>query len=192
MADSKKVDNRFRNWATVFYPESCPDNYLDIITEWKVPCYLSPLHEKDVNANGEPKKAHFHLILAFEAKQSKDSVEYYTSQVNSVGLERVKSLRGYCRYLCHLDNPEKAQYSVSDVRCFAGADIYNAVDLPSDRYAIIRDIIQFCSDNGIFLYCDLLEYCMTVKPDWFRVLCDSGTYVIKEYLKSVTFKMKIG
>lgn len=39
-------------------------------------------------------------------EQAKDLFE----QIGGVGCEKVNSIRGYARYLCHLDNPEKAQY----------------------------------------------------------------------------------
>jgi hypothetical protein len=30
---------------------------------------------------------------------------------------------------------------------------------------------------------------MEERPDWFKVLCESGTYVIKEYLKSTSWEL---
>lgn len=45
-------------------------------------------------------------------------------------------------------------------------------------------MLDFCDDNDVLNYCDLLMYARRERFDWFRVLCDSGTYVIKEYMKS--------
>ena len=58
-------DKRVRSWATVLYPESAKDNWLEILGEQCVPCFVSPLHNLDVNADGEIKKEHFHILFVF-------------------------------------------------------------------------------------------------------------------------------
>ena len=109
--------------------------------------------------------------------------------IGGVGCEVVNSTRGYARYLCHLDNPEKAQYNVEEVRCLSGADYANVISLVTDKYKAIGEMIDFCQSNDIISYAKLLEYCRMERFDWFRVLCDSGTIVIKEYLKSRSWTM---
>ena len=52
MARKSKEDTRSRLWVFVAYPESLPENWLDIIADWHVPCCISPLHDKDINADG--------------------------------------------------------------------------------------------------------------------------------------------
>ena len=37
---------RTRNYATVIYPESAPDNWMQILSESKIPMFISPLHQK--------------------------------------------------------------------------------------------------------------------------------------------------
>ena len=65
MARKSKEDTRSRLWVFVAYPESLPENWLDIIADWHVPCCISPLHDKDINADGEAKKPHYHIVLQF-------------------------------------------------------------------------------------------------------------------------------
>lgn len=181
-------ERRARNFATVIYPESAPSNFQDVIRDLKAPCALSPLHSNDINPDGTPKKPHFHLILAFDGPKSLSSVRDLISPTGAVGLEIVESLRGYTRYLCHLDNPEKAQYDIEGVQCFGGFDYLGTINLPTDKYKAVREMISFCIDNHCFIYADLLEYASEARPDWFRVLCDSATVVIKEYLKSRAYR----
>jgi len=57
---------RTRNFATVVYPESAPENWFSLLGELKVPCFVSPLHDKDLNPNGEVKKSHYHVLFAFD------------------------------------------------------------------------------------------------------------------------------
>lgn len=179
-------DNRTRNFATVVYPESAPENWLSIIGESKIPVLVSPLHDKDVNPTGEPKKPHFHVLLAFEGKKSVDQVREIVQSFGGVGVEVVQSLRGYARYLCHLDNPEKAQYQVEDVKAF-GIDYIGTIGLPTDKYKAIKEMMDWVDDNYIDSFAELMKYARSFKYDWFRVLCDSSTMVMMEYIKSRTW-----
>lgn len=189
MAEKKSTSSRHRSFATVLYPnESTPDNWLDIIAELKIPAYVSPLHDQDKNPNGEPKKPHVHVLMYFEGKKSVEQVKEIVAKFGGVGVEVVSSLRGYARYLCHLDNPEKAQYDVAQVRCYGGANYHEACNLASDKYKAIREMKDYCIQNGIYAYCDLFDYACDNREDWFMCLCDNGTYVMKEYLKSVSWK----
>lgn len=180
----RKTDLRTRNFATVVYPESAPEGWQEILAGYFVPAYISPLHDKDVNPTGEPKKPHYHVMLMFEGKKSLEQVEEIFKSIGGVGCEKVNSIRGYARYLCHMDNPEKHQYAPEDVRSLCGADYTGTIGLVTDKYKAIKEMIAFCIENNIFSYADLLEYCAEERMDWFRVLCDNGTVVVKEYLKS--------
>lgn len=42
-------EKRSNKWAFLFYKESAPDNYLDILEEIHIPFVLSPWHDKDVD-----------------------------------------------------------------------------------------------------------------------------------------------
>lgn len=186
MSEEKKASSgrRSRNFATVVYPDSAPDGWQEILSQQFVPAFISPLHDKDLNPTGEPKKPHFHVVLMFDSLKAKDQAQDIISKINGVGCEVVQSIRGYARYLCHLDNPEKAQYKQEDVRSLCGADYPNVIGLVTDKYKAIGEMIDFCEDNGIYSYSELLKYCRMERFDWFRVLCDNGTVVMKEYLKS--------
>lgn len=175
---------RTRNFATVVYPESAPENWQEILSDEFVPAFVSPLHDKDTNPGGEEKKAHWHVIIMFDSTKTIEQAEEIFSRISGVGCEKINSIRGYARYLCHLDNPEKTQYNQEDVRSMCGADYSATIGLITDKYKAISEMIDFCMSNNIYSYAILLEYCRTDRFDWFRVLCDNGTVVIKEYLKS--------
>lgn len=177
---------RFRNFATVVYPDSehTPEFWRSILEQFKVPILISPFHDQDFNVTGEPKKPHYHVLIMFEGMKSQDQVRELFDQIGGVGLETVNSLRGYARYLCHLDNPDKHQYHPSDVLQFSGADYLEIIGLPSDKYEMIGEMIDYCQAEYVFSYAQLLIYARFNRNDWFRVLCDSGTIVMKEFLKS--------
>lgn len=190
MAVKDKV-SRTRNFATIVYPESAPENWLDILGEQCIPCFVSPLHDKDENSlDKERKKPHYHVMLMFEGVKSIEQVQGIFSLIGGVGCEVVQSLRGAARYLCHLDNPEKAQYDTSLVRCFAGADYMSVIGLAIDKYKAIGEMMDYCDEKCIYSYATLFRYARRERFDWFRILCDSGSVAMKEFLKTKYWEEK--
>lgn len=191
---SEKKSNhtsRIRNFACVVYPESAPENWQDILAGFFVPAFVSPLHDKDVNPTGESKKPHHHVMIMFDGVKTNEQAEDIFSAIGGVGCERVQSIRGYARYLCHLDNPEKAQYPPESVRSLCGADYMGVIGLAIDKYKAIRDMIEWVNEYNVDAFSDLLEYASQERFDWFRILCDCGTVVMKEYLKSKSWKAEL-
>ncbi len=182
---------RTRNFATVVYPESAPDNWFQTLEEEFVPAFISPLHDKDKNPTGEAKKEHYHVLIMFDSTKTTEQAKEIFDKIGGVGCEKVNSLRGYARYLCHMDNPEKFQYTVEDVHCLCGADYVASIGLPTDKYKAIGEMIDYCKEHEVFSYSDLLEHCRENRFDWFRVLCDNGTVVMKEYLKSRSWSVRV-
>lgn len=181
---------RTRNFATVIYPDSAPGNFLEIIGELKIPCFISPLHDQDVNPDGELKKPHWHCMFMFEGVKTEAQVREIFDTFNGVGLEIVNSLRGYARYLCHLDNPEKYQYNVDNVTMYGGADYFNVIGLASDKYKAVSEMMDFIQDEDIMYFWDLLEYSRIHRNDWFKLLCDNSAYIVKEAIFSYIRKRK--
>lgn len=186
MAVSKNYgQGRTRNFVTVLYPESVKENFKELISSSCVRCFLSPLHKDDKDPDGNPKKPHYHLLIMYDAVKSLEQAKEFVSSLGGVGCQKVNSLRGQARYLCHLDNPDKRQYNIEDVQRFGGADYRAIIGLQSDKYQSIREMIEFCGANQIYSYRQLLLYRSTNNEQWFRCLCDNGTLVMKEYLKSL-------
>lgn len=193
MSKEKKsaVAGRTRNYATVVYPESAKENWIDILEQEFVPCFISPLHDRDINPTGEKKKEHYHIMFVFDGPKTLEQAKEIVDKIGGVGCEKVNSLRGYARYLCHMDNPEKAQYDTGSVRAMCGADYAQSIGLVTDKYIAIKEMMAYCRENQIVSYSELLEYCAESNFGWFRVLCDNGTMVIREYLKSRAWTMQV-
>ena len=189
---SEKKSNttaRYRNYATVVYPDSAPENWQDIIAELKIPVFISPLHDKDKNANGEDKKPHYHVELLFDGLKTKSQAEEVIKSFGGVGCEVVNSSRAYARYLCHLDNPEKAQYDIGEVKAYGGADYMTIIGTMADKAKAIREMLQFIEEEDVTCFADLMMHASIHRSDWFDCLINSGAYVIKEYIKSRTWKL---
>lgn len=190
---ANKRNDRAYHWATILYPESCKENWKEILMGddgLHISFCVSPLHDKDVNLDGEIKKAHYHLIFIFDTLKSFDQIKEICDMIGAVTPQRCLSLRGAARYLCHLDNPEKYQYNVEDVFTYA----FDVKDLfqksYSEKHFTVREVFAFCRQQGIFEFADLMDYCAVNQPDWFDLLLDQYTLVVSNYLTSLRHSYK--
>lgn len=179
-------DGRQRNWVFIVYPDSAPADWRNILDDLLIEWVESPLHDKDLNADGLPKKAHWHVLLLFSGNKSYQQVVDITSSVNGTIPKPCISVKGQIRYFAHLDNPEKAQYSFSDIVGHQGADVQSYLKpTTAMRYACIRDMMSYINDNEITEYWQFVDYASRERfDDWFPLLCDSCSYVIGNYIKS--------
>lgn len=175
---------RSKNFATIIYPESAPENFVDLIKEAKVSFLLSPLHDKDIAVDGNLKKPHYHLILIFDSLKSVDQVREVIAPFGGTGCEIVNSLVNYARYLCHFDDPDKAQYLLDDVISY-GFDYSALIESKSDKYETMARIVDFCIETKCTSYARLLIYARYKDFSMFRALCDNS-YAIREFLRSIT------
>jgi len=182
--NTKKKKQRTKNWATIVYPESAPLNWIDILEEEHIPALISPLHDKDLDKNGKTKKPHHHVILLFDGLKTEEQAKEIFTLIGGVGIEKIKSLKSYTRYLCHLDNTKKAQYDTADIIELSGADFEYASKTAQGKYQAIREMIDFCDEHLIDSYAELILYAKDNREDWFQTLCDSGTVTIVQYMKS--------
>ena len=60
-------EQRSNKWAFLFYQESAPENYLEILEEIHVPFVLSPWHDKDVNKKLESLRKHISMEHSISA-----------------------------------------------------------------------------------------------------------------------------
>lgn len=187
----KKRQERSSLWLFEFYPEGnppAPENWKEIIADWLVDCLVSPLHDRDVNPDGSPKKPHWHGILSFDSLKSPEQVAELVAPLN--GPKPIKpngTMRNCAAYLTHANNPEKAQYSPGDVLSFGGIDYREALLRTADKYGYIGEMMDWCDEQGVRSYANLLRFARKEREEWFRCLCDNGTYVMKEYLKTASF-----
>ena len=130
---SKNVKKR--NWAFVLYPESAPVDWRDLLQKTGLQCAVSPLHDRDLNPDGEPKKAHFHIIICYSGPTSFNVVKALTDSLCCPIPQALEQVRGYYRYFTHKDNPEKFQYQESEISTINGFSIMDFVELIFTLYA---------------------------------------------------------
>lgn len=180
------MNERHYNYATILYKESVKPDFENVISNWHIKAFLSPLHDGDYTEEGKPKKPHWHLLLMFDSGQYDNHVKEMFVSIGGVGSEIVKSKKSYARYLCHLDDPGKKLYDVSMVKEFGGADYKSIIEGGGSKSEVYGKIMEYIDDCHIRSYAQLLRYARHFEPDWFSVLCKNGM-VIKDYLKSNNF-----
>lgn len=191
-ADAKRV-GRTRNFATIIYPESAPENWREILDDLHVATLISPLHDQDKNPSGELKKPHYHVLMMWESPMNFDTqIAPIFEQIGAVGREQVNSARGYARYLCHLDNPEKHQYDMRDVTQLGGANYLAVIQLPTDDIQILQDVFAFINANEIYSFAEFLDIAAIHRPEWFNTVSMSRAYIVDKYIKSRTWERDTG
>ena len=198
-----KKDNRKRNWTFLIYPESAPENWEDVLKGLKIPCLVSPLHDKDVftkddemkdpsHKAGTLKKPHYHVMLLYQGKKSYEQVKEAISPLNGTRPEAVESTGGMAAYLSHENETDKVKYDRNDVKAFNGAS-YAATMASNKEYKgiIIGEMVDWCDENNVYAYCDLLRYARHENPDWYYVLNTSSTNQMLAFLKSKAWQDKL-
>lgn len=146
-----------RIWASVGYPESLPTNWMDILQETGLPVAISPLHDKDINPTGEPKKPHYHFIFNYDGPTTYKHVKELCDSLNMTIPIKLESLRGMYRYHIHIDNPEKYQYDDRDRMLLNGFDVSSVEELTKLEVDKLKMQIQLLIvDNDIREYADLM------------------------------------
>lgn len=153
--------DRFRNFNVLLYKDTTSYKYSDVIfklNEYKYYAYIEHKPESD------EKKEHTHLFIHL------DNACTVSAVANNLGIpknfvQETKSVRSSCRYLTHIDYPDKIQYDYKDVHIstlFERKFKKNFEDLETEEQ-IINNIFEFI-DNLHFDY--TYNYAMRVLIQW--------------------------
>lgn len=178
---------RARSYAMILYAESMHADWEETLKKEKINGFAI-YHDRDVKDDGEPKKPHYHILIRYKNQTAKATVKELAKQVGAANekIIVVKEFRKYAEYLIHKNNPEKVQYEINDVKSYGEVD-YKKLITNSERNQdgeTLKEILDFCIENNVYSYADLLDYALQNNDDWFRLV--SGRYMrcIATYLKS--------
>lgn len=138
------IDKRYRHFMFLLYPED--ENYDDILADikgnFKNWAYIT--HQPE----SEEKKLHTHVILSLDNTRTIESI-CKRLEVPTRLCQRVRGLRGACRYLIHKDDEDKTQYPLTDVvvsKSFSSTYYSAFDDLLSDN-DMLSNIYTFIDDH---------------------------------------------
>lgn len=185
---TKSIANRHkkRNWATVVYPESAPENWIELLTLSGVQSAISPLHDKDINPDEKtPKKPHWHVLMVYPGPKSLSSMKSFCATFGGVQPVALEAVRGYYRYLTHKDDPEKAQYREEDITTLNGFSILDWVELTRSEISKIKNELRLLIKQlDLVEYADFVDYVAENRtPEESEVACNN-TYFFDKYLTS--------
>ena len=181
-SEDKKTEVKGRIWACIGYEESLSKNWLDMLEQLHIPCYVSPLHSDD------GVKPHYHIMFLFDGQKKQSQVKDIMQSFGGVGCELVQSKTAYLRYLCHLDSDGKTKYNIADVRALNGAKTYSDAieDKTLSRYEILSEMVNYARKNRVS-YAGLVDFAFkNQRYDWIKVL-DANSRLISEYLRSFRY-----
>lgn len=175
-----------RNWAFVVYPESLPKNYEEIIQELGLPMAFSPLHDKDIDPTGEPKKPHFHVICYYENTTTYKNVkENVTDVLNGTIPIKLESMVGMYRYHLHLDNPEKYQYDDRMRHFYNGFDVAKVSALTTTEVnKICKEIQELVVHHHFSEYSELLDFLKDNELNDLYDVAMNKSYFFNTYIRS--------
>ena len=179
-----------RNWAFVLYPDSAPSDWIDQLQATGLTCAISPLHDRDVNPDGECKKAHYHIILCYAGPTSYNVVISLTDSLNQPIPQALEQVKGYYRYFTHMDNPDKYQYDPVDIRLINGFDIANYSELTRSELANIKkQLIQLIREYCITEYSDFMDFVMAQCDASAFDVASNNTLFFDRYISSARHKL---
>lgn len=152
-------EKRYRHFMILLYPEwgSYEEILQDIKGSFKNYAYIKHIPEE------EEKKEHVHLILSLDNPRTEESLAKRL-EIDKRFVQHIKSLRGSCRYLVHMDNEDKYQYNLDQVivsNSFRTTYFKSFDDLLSDE-EILDNIYTFVNDykdmNPIKLEVELSKF----------------------------------
>lgn len=190
-------EKRYTTWMCIFYEDSAPADWRNMLSEMQVRMWVSPSHDRDVwrdsdekkdpeHKAGTFKKAHRHAIVQFEhSRTMEDAWRILGTLKGPKNIKRVEDLSASVRYLIHKDDPGKAQYAPEDVLTFGGADP-EALDSigKAERYIELGRMRHFIREHDICDFYAFYDYCDQCESRWAHLLDDSCTYVIERYIGS--------
>lgn len=189
-----------RAFTGIVYPDSAPENWQEILRDSLGMWLISPRHEPDPVEDFETGaiktlKPHWHVMYlhggAITPKAGRNIFESYPWIVTPKKAEyfQVGSVRNLSRYFCHLDQPEKEQWSQKPdevLTCLNNFPLDLERELTrADKRALKKAAFAFIRDRSVTEFSELCDTLMNL-GDWdlFDYVTDHST-VIQHYLMSV-------
>ena len=139
---TKEKEIRTRNWfITINQNAECFAEFKETITCINKLTFAYILHDKDIQT--EP---HYHCVLKYEDAKTFGMIQKHFKGAH---IEPAESMYKCCRYLIHLDDPDKFQYStteVVDTQNLFGYYVQHDDHLKLDEFTLIENV-----ENGTII-----------------------------------------
>ena len=178
---------KVRNYAVVVYPDSTTlnKNWRENLVSLGHKAIISPIHDKDLDNNGLPKKPHYHVCIFRENATTWNScVKTMSANIDS-SIKYVEVLRGTIQasydYMSHKNAPHKAQYNQEDVICLNGFSPFDyQKQTRTDKLNCTKEIYIYIENNTIEEFSDLIQLLiMEQKDDLLEYVANHAFFIDK-------------
>lgn len=197
------IDSRFRNGTFLVYPDSACDNWIEILRAQHVPFIVSPLHDKDADYDDKdgdmcllPKKPHYHVAIVCDGNKPlsyfQDLSDLCSKNGKGVNAWKIQNLRSMLRYFCHLDNPEKYQYPVNEMRTYCGASLDSLMEMQGQELTNeCKKMQMFIKQMRFTSFQEFTNYlCEHNYDDWYYIVNSQRTLYFANLLRDIHFNEK--
>lgn len=179
-----RSQRRTTSWTFVCYPESLPADYERRFANMHIPlAYI--LHSMDTEPCGTRIKDHIHVLLKYDSVKAYDQVADDFEWTGITFIEPVRSFHAMTRYLVHLDDPDKYQYSQDSVKSVSGLALdFSRHFTPDEQVTMMQEITAFIEDNDVTSFEALWSYCARHERNWLSLLMNKTSYSVNQFIKS--------
>ena len=159
MSKVAKKEKRIRNFTFLIYEESALPDWKERIDSLALPGFYI-YHNRDISEDGTLKKPHYHILFLLDSMHSRKQISdivKFLGGANGIYKDIVVSL--------------------------CGLDYYKYIITDSDRVRLVKEMIEFCDENGMYSFADLMDYSKDNNKMWFSALCGFYGRAVREYIK---------
>lgn len=179
----EKSSKKFRHWIVLLYQDSNSYNFDEVLRicksqkKWAFIKHFPETNEK---------KEHFHVILSFENATKKETLAKKLGITQNY-IDEIKSFRTICRYLTHIDDEDKFQYNLNQVKISKlfekeykkqFDDIESEEEIINNIYSFISKVVNLPYNEAII---SLIQY---VNINCYDRIYKRYRYEFNEFLKS--------
>lgn len=151
--------DKARYFTFLLYPDSVPEDWKNKLEQIGLPMAISPLHDRDFNADGTIKKPHWHVIYIAANPVTAESVRLKIKRNlgdKSVALVQIIATTVENTYLYFTHESQdaiaknKTLYSSKDIQLLNNFDIdrYIVLDV-EDKDDILNDVCDLIDEQGL-------------------------------------------
>lgn len=172
-SNNNTITTKARYWTAVCYPENMKSDWQEEIGKITQLPGVYCVHDKDLTRDGEERKAHVHIMLAFPNTTTyKSALSIFKSLSVSPDqpccntCEKVNNVRFMYNYLIHdtedCRKKHKHLYTSGERIAFNAFDIgaYEQLGV-EDKKAMRKELSQLIYEQGFMNYLDFYEYVVT-------------------------------
>lgn len=177
-------------WTFLVYQDSSPINWKELLKDTNVSLAISPIHDKDLTETGVLKKAHYHVVLAFNNTTTYNNALEIAKICGANIVKKVFSMNGIYEYLTHENEENKTHYDKSDIIKMNNFDLseYDVTTRKSEELSDFKLLFNLIIDNNITTLSKLFEIISNSDNDNLFKILKSNAYLINCLIKENIYK----